>query len=125
MIIDLNKTYKTRDGNLVRLYCLDGGGMYPVQGAVKLQDKWVMESWTLEGFYSDSDEEHCLDLIIVGSWDNLQVDDKVIVKVKKTGETYNCHFAGVSDEGVPKLYFGQKTSWTTNITLRSILIKKN
>ncbi len=114
MIIDLNKTYKTRDGRPVRIYCVDGGGNYPVHGAYEQNDRWFMETWTSKGFYGDSDEEHQLDLIGVGPWDNLQVDDKVILKKKITGTNYHYHFAGINEMGEPMVFGDYTSSWTTS-----------
>ncbi len=39
----------------MRIYCVDGGGEYPIHGAVLAIDKekWCMESWTPEGSYVD------------------------------------------------------------------------
>ncbi len=116
MIIDLNKTYKTRDGRPVRIYCVDGGGNYPVHGAYEQNDRWFMETWTSKGFYSDSNGEHRLDLIGAGPWDNLQVDDKVILKIKDTESFNKYHFAGLNEKGFPTFYVGGRTSWTAHST---------
>jgi hypothetical protein len=128
MSIDLNKTYKTRDGKSVRIYCVNAGGTYPVHGAVLEIDKkkWCMESWTPEGNYDEDDERPAnpYDLIEVNPLDDLKVDDKVIVRIKKTGESNNYHFAGISAEGVPKLYTGQRTSWTASTTFSIDLDKE-
>jgi hypothetical protein len=44
-MIDKNKTYKTRDGREVRIYATDGRGIYPVHGAVKVEDGWIPYTW--------------------------------------------------------------------------------
>jgi hypothetical protein len=50
MTIDINKKYKTRDGQDVRIYAVDGNGPYPVHGAVEPKtDFWIPESWTPSG----------------------------------------------------------------------------
>ena len=55
MQIELNKKYKTRDGNAVEIYKIDAGGTYPVIGAV-LNPKtkhWECWRWTINGDYSE------------------------------------------------------------------------
>jgi len=70
-MIELGKQYKTRDGCEVRIYAVDGGGRFPVHGAVKLDDgTWRQEEWTLTGSYNGESSHghtiaHHLDLIEV------------------------------------------------------------
>ena len=47
-MIDVNKTYRTRDGREVRIYATDGGGVHCVHGAVRNPEGWAMCSWSLE-----------------------------------------------------------------------------
>jgi hypothetical protein len=44
-MIDINKQYRTRDGREVRIYATDGWGIYPVHGAVKVEDGWIPYTW--------------------------------------------------------------------------------
>jgi hypothetical protein len=50
-MISMDKTYRTRDGRKVRIYALDGGGMYTVQGAIKDPETciWVLSRWNEQG----------------------------------------------------------------------------
>ena len=49
-MIDINKKYHTRDGREVRIYATDGGGHYPVHGAIKKgDDYWDVAGWTING----------------------------------------------------------------------------
>lgn len=51
MIVDINKQYRTQDGEKVRIYCIDGSGTYPVHGAI-FDDEvevWMVNSWTSKG----------------------------------------------------------------------------
>ena len=48
-MIDINKKYRTRMGDEVRIYALDGGDIYPVHGAFKDPMGWVSCSWMQEG----------------------------------------------------------------------------
>ena len=76
MKISKDKTYKTRNGLLVRIYATDGGGLYPVHGAYyKLkEDVWVSECWTSSG---------ALMLSTSDSLDLLEVTPKPKSKPKK------------------------------------------
>lgn len=48
-MIDKNKQYTTRSGLAVRIYATDGGGQYPVHGAIYKDGHWFPSSWTSEG----------------------------------------------------------------------------
>ena len=63
-MIDINKTYKTRDGREVRIYATDCGPSEPVHGAYKSGEDWLNNSWNLNGkFISNKTSE--FDLIEV------------------------------------------------------------
>jgi hypothetical protein len=64
-MISMDKQYKTRDGREVRIYAVDGGGEYPVQGAIHRphDGRWITYLWTPDGrSVHDTD---CCDLIEV------------------------------------------------------------
>jgi len=64
MIIDKNKTYRTRDGREVRIYATDCGGHYPIHGATKEQDnRWAPRTWAENGLFDIDITSHSLDLI--------------------------------------------------------------
>jgi hypothetical protein len=63
-MIDVNKTYRTRDGREVRIYATDGGGDHAVHGSIKMNDGWRCTTWQADGLVI-SKEEHCADLIEV------------------------------------------------------------
>jgi hypothetical protein len=47
---DPTKQYKTRDGRPFRYYASDGGGEYPIHGAVEeTPGHWLLRAWTLYG----------------------------------------------------------------------------
>jgi len=74
--ISMDKTYRTRDGKEVKLLMLDGGGKYPVLGAVKDSDtdSWEAETWNTKGGYDAfvaSNTEN--DLIEVAKTEKLDV----------------------------------------------------
>jgi len=49
-MIDINKLYRTRDGREVRIYAVDGGGYWPIHGAMQLScSGWAPASWDNHG----------------------------------------------------------------------------
>ena len=51
-MIDINKTYRTRDGHEVRIYATDGVEGEEVHGSVKRSYGWRAETWPTNGFHS-------------------------------------------------------------------------
>jgi len=64
-MIDKNKQYKTREGREVRIYATDGGGSYPVHGAIKRSEGWLSASWGSSGYVVSPVREMPDDLIEV------------------------------------------------------------
>lgn len=64
-VISLDKKYKTRDGQEVRLYAVDGTKDYPVHGAINDKDGWSPIFWTKSGKVYLSSAETLNDLIEV------------------------------------------------------------
>lgn len=64
-MIDINKTYRTRDGHEVRIYATDGEHGELVHGAAKHKENgWQSWIWFADGNFLDG-EENRLDLIEV------------------------------------------------------------
>lgn len=79
-MIDINKTYRTRDGREVRIYSTDTeGAKKAVHGAIKEKDGWYMLAWSKNGIVSNVDRN--LDLIEIRHrhkrvvWVNVYGDD--------------------------------------------------
>lgn len=49
MKVDKNKKYRTKDDHEVRIYADDGGGEYPIHGAILVNGKWFSSSWHADG----------------------------------------------------------------------------
>jgi len=64
-MIDKSKIYRTRDGHKVHIYATDGGGPYPIHGAIRGFNFWQPSSWTKFGSYREHFEDHEYDLIEV------------------------------------------------------------
>ena len=53
MSFDPTKTVQTQSGKPWRKYATDGGGLYPIHGAVLESNGWIAGLWTAEGkFYN-------------------------------------------------------------------------
>jgi hypothetical protein len=63
-MIDINKTYRTRDGREVRIYATDGQDEWPIHGATLKSFGWSSECWTRDGS-SLTNQPHADDLIEV------------------------------------------------------------
>lgn len=48
-MIDPKKTYKTRSGDDVRIYAVDGDEEMPVHGAILTKHGWKVSSWARDG----------------------------------------------------------------------------
>jgi len=65
-MIELGKQYKTRDGREVRIYAVDGGGEFPVHGAIKKPgDIWDSMCWGVNGEWFSVADMDCYDLVEV------------------------------------------------------------
>jgi len=55
---------KTKDGRPVRIYATDGGGLYPIHGAIWMnsEEGWRVATWTKGGNYDDGERVWCFDL---------------------------------------------------------------
>jgi hypothetical protein len=71
-LIDAARTYRTRDGRAVRIYATDGGGDYPVHGAIEREDGTLaVRIWTATGAtFGDGTEDE---------------DDLIEVKPERSG----------------------------------------
>jgi hypothetical protein len=49
MTISMDKQYRTRDGREVRIYAVDVDNSWPVHGARKDGDRWVVFAWKRDG----------------------------------------------------------------------------
>lgn len=63
-MISKDKQYQTKSGKPVRIYATDGGGEYPVHGAIYDENTgtWSVEHWRINGGYNNNDYISLLDL---------------------------------------------------------------
>lgn len=114
-MIELNKKYRTRSGQQVRLYATDAGEIFPVHGAISTDgENWFSRSWTKEGRLYADETENSGDLFEAGPFDHIKIDDKVLVWFG--GDEYHKfkrYFAGVSEDGRPMTFVDGATSWSS------------
>jgi hypothetical protein len=56
MNVEMGRDYTTRDGRAVRVYAVDGGGSYPVHGAILSPTRnWVANCWREDGRWLSGD----------------------------------------------------------------------
>ncbi len=116
--IDINKKYKTRDGQEVVIYAIypDNKNEQVHVGAKESSGEWVTFSCHIEGNYYEDMKESTHDLIEVIPFGEFKIDDKVIVW-DNSGYTKNKrHFACVGEDGRPNTFGAGTTSFTSNYT---------
>lgn len=89
-MIDKNKQYKTRSGLPVRIYATDGGGAFPVHGAMFHEDMQTPVTWTSDG-----------------SFDVIGRDDSDLIEVKPKIKVAG--WAAVYSRSVTSLLFDSKS----------------
>jgi hypothetical protein len=93
-MIDPAKKYRTRDGREVRIYAVDGGGLTPVQGAIRNDGHWYLTYWHEDGRWSEMGYELGNDLIEVRPriqrevWVNVYPDSLIIFDDKQEADEY-------------------------------------
>jgi hypothetical protein len=101
-VIDKSKTYRTRDGKEVRIYATDGGGDYPVHGALCDNGIWIVTSWTKEGRYYKNQPEHGLSLIevvpLIERWAVIRKSDGHCIGTYKMSTEANVCIGNHSEE---------------------------
>ena len=89
-MIDVTKTYRTRDGREVRIYAVDGRGNFPVHGAIlNSSGRWDMAGWNEIGFSNSFPLS--TDLILVRPriqftvWANVYPDTRLSTSATRNG----------------------------------------
>jgi len=91
--IDITKQYRTREeGYPALVYNTNGGGNYPVHGAVFKDGKWEIQQWTKSGKYLAFEDQSPLDLVEVKPrikrtlWVNVYPDNVVEHETKEKAD---------------------------------------
>lgn len=113
-VIELGKKYRTRSGNEVRIYAVDGSNPDVVHGAIKdKQGEWNTCCWESNGSYYGVQEDS-RDLIEVGPYDHIKIGDPVLCWDEPDHEPLRRYFAGVNDKGRPLVFIDGATEWSSN-----------
>ncbi len=123
-MIDLTKTYRTKDGHKVFLYDIVSEkykSYYPIIGAYEYitSDGEIainLIRWTIDGKFR-TDEESVLDLVEVTPFDDFKIND--VIKVGNNlhpddnpDKTYLRHFAGISKNNKVTTFPGGRSQFT-------------
>ena len=107
----MDKRYKTRDGDTVRILCIDKPGKYSVVGLID-ED---INSWTIGGDYYEDKAFSNNDLVEVSEWDDFKIDDPVMVRQTEEEHWTKRYFAGVKIDK-PTTWQNGATSWSAMST---------
>ena len=113
----MGKKYRTRDGRAVRVLAVDLNRRgWPVEAFVEDHDKstGATHAYTDNGkFTRNGIGEHEADLIEITPFDDLKIDDPVVVTIGSQGSVGQVfHFAGTTEDGRPKVWAQGRTSLT-------------
>lgn len=113
--ISMDKKYRTRDGREVRLYAVNGGGNYPVHGAIDGGgDAWHLEAWAIDGKqHDDAPGPQSGDLIEINPYDHLRKGDRVLVSIDG-GSIVRRYFSHVGEDGRPHAFINGATEWSSS-----------
>jgi hypothetical protein len=111
-MISMSKKYKTVSGCPVRILCVDKiDPTYVILGLVLEHGLEAATMWNIEGKRLIGGIASPYDLVEIKSWDNFELDKKVLFKAHPMSDWVRGHFAGDRD-GKPCVFNGG-TSWTT------------
>lgn len=109
-MIELNKVYKDRRGNDVRIICVDRQDDTPIVGLLMMEDVEYLACYTAGGQYIP-DEPSANDLILPEDYSTYKIDEPVMVRINDESTWFRAYFAGVQD-GKPTAWANGVTSWT-------------
>ncbi|MFA5920073.1 MAG: hypothetical protein WC856_02130 [Methylococcaceae bacterium] len=108
--IDLSKKYRTHCGYEAEVYAIKGA---IVIGAIFDGNEWYPKCFNLNGRYTDEPTYHRYDLIEVSPYEDFKIDDKVLVWNGEYGSRERGYFAGIDENGRPRVWHGGRTWWTS------------
>lgn len=116
MKIDMNKKYRTRSGNEVRVLCVDRQSYdgFPVVYLRKSCDVEFTEVCSENGKYYYDETPSGLDLIEVSPYEDFEINDIVMVRNEDIYMWKRRHFAGVDEDGRALCFHNGASSWTSD-----------
>ena len=118
--ISMDKHYRTRDGQAVRVLCVDRKEEdYPVVALYADKDgEESVNCFTKTGAWLYG-QKSAHDLIEVVPYDYINIDDPVYVRESTNAAWKKKHFAGVNKGGLPCIWAAGKTSFTDTASLKA------
>lgn len=113
-MIDINKTYRTKEGHSTRILCVDAEGNYPVVALIKTSSGEQPMSFTEDGKAELYDTNPFL--IEVNPFEDYKVDEPVMVRANESTSWRKRHFA-IYHNGDAYCWEEGCTSWTTSGTV--------
>ena len=114
-LISMDKKYRTRDGRAVRVLAVDVNHSFKkVAAAVTFKDgsEEHVHSYNQYGMICGG-QSSSADLIEVTPFDDMKIDDPVVVTIGSQGSVGRVfHFAGTTEDGRPKVWSQGRTSLT-------------
>lgn len=112
-MIDLTKTYRTREGSPARFLTKIQNPDYPLIFAIKGSDGIeTINTYTETGRYYCEDEHGLEDLVEYNPWKDLPIDTPIYVADEPQKEWIPRYFAGLDQYGKIKAFNNGTTSFT-------------
>jgi hypothetical protein len=111
-MIEMEKKYKTSEGQPVRILCVDGPDcVYPVVGYIEGSASEQIICWMADGQYNVNNHSG-MDLVETSPWDDFQRDEPVMVKDQGAAWVRR-YFSHIDDKNRPCTFIDGTTSWST------------
>lgn len=107
----MDKKYRTRNGESIRILCIDGPNkQYPV---IVIRNNKSITIYTHDGHFTIFQTPHMHDLVEISPYETWEIDKKVWVKFEHDNMFYPRHFAGLDTNNAPTVFTNGCTSHTT------------
>ena len=115
MLISMDKKYRTKEGDNVRIVCVDVNNNYPILGLLMDSNGFeITQTYDPNGQYY-SGISGVKDLVEVNEYEDFKIDEPVMMRMKNGVKWHERHFAGV-DNGKPMAWANGETSWSSHTT---------
>lgn len=116
-MIDINKKYRTKSGLKVRILATDLKDDFPVVTAhIDSKGSEFIRRYNKNGKYYDDNIDHQLDLVEYNPAEDLNVDDRILVKAHGSPTWLRRHFSHLGKHGKVYAFIDGCTSFTCEHT---------
>ena len=125
MKINMTDKYRTKAGDDVEIKFVDGRGDYPVVGYVLDDNPFCggTTSWTVCGEQNINNKNNSLSLVKVEVWEDLKIDDIVMINFDNRGTYIPRHYAGKGEFFIDGKSSMTKINSGSNYSLRNLIWK--